>query len=443
MPSLFRQQDATVAKYLSLYSETESQQLHHFPRGFSQALVIPVYREEFSILERYKTLAAHNPNTLLILVINRPEDDNDQRWCLPFFSGLGQILWQSVEQTLSLFSLESGSALLVVDRCLKGKALPKDQGVGLARKIGADILCTLISNNCVRSPWIFNTDADAYLPLDYFSVTQDVGINTAAIIYPFEHFFVDPLIAPLPTRLYEFSLHYYVEGLRQANSPYAYHTLGSTIAVNYLHYAKVRGFPRRAAAEDFYLLNKLAKTGPIVSLEKPLIQLAARESTRVPFGTGPAVISLASEPDPMAMSLYHPDSFCYLYVFLQTLDTLSEQGTSTHLEKIIHNKINQHTNTQLDARYLLSLVEAFNVPAALAHSFRHGKKKSTRIQHLHHWFDAFKTLKFIHYLRDHYLGTISFQQWMASKHQNNNHLLSTIAKRIQVTETSQDLFSQS
>ena len=47
--------------------------------------------------------------------------------------------------------------------------------------------------------------------------------------------------------------------MKYARSPYAFHTIGSTMAVSANHYAKVRGFPKREAGEDFYLLNKLAK----------------------------------------------------------------------------------------------------------------------------------------------------------------------------------------
>ena len=70
------------------------------------------------------------------------------------------------------------------------------------------------------------------------------------------------------SRLYEYSLRYYVAGLTYAQSPYAFHTIGSTMAVNAEHYASVRGFPRREAGEDFYLLNKLAKVGSVHTLEE-------------------------------------------------------------------------------------------------------------------------------------------------------------------------------
>ncbi len=72
----------------------------------------------------------------------------------------------------------------------------------------------------------------------------------------------------LATQLYELSLRYYVAGMKFARSPYAFHTIGSSMAVSPVHYARVRGFPKREAGEDFYLLNKLAKLGSVLELDR-------------------------------------------------------------------------------------------------------------------------------------------------------------------------------
>jgi hypothetical protein len=80
-----------------------------------------------------------------------------------------------------------------------------------------------------------------------------------------------------------------VLGLREAHSPYAYHSIGSTLAIHAETYAVVRGVPRRNAGEDFYLLNKAAKVDRIAILAEPSIAITARYSQRVPFGTGPAL----------------------------------------------------------------------------------------------------------------------------------------------------------
>ena len=40
---------------------------------------------------------------------------------------------------------------------------------------------------------------------------------------------------------------------------------------------------------------------------------------------------------------------------------------------------------------------------------------------MHTWFDAFRTLKLVHYLRDHYLPSISFEALVTE--QNSDHLM--------------------
>jgi hypothetical protein len=139
----------------------------------------------------------------------------------------------------------------------------------------------------LRSPWIFSTDADATLPRDYFATRA--APDSAALCFPFRHVGVSDATVTRATLAYEFELRYRVLGLWHAGCSYAFHTIGSCIAVHAESYAGVRGFPQRAAGEDFHLLQKLAKLGPIEIPETDPILLESRASDRVPFGTGPSV----------------------------------------------------------------------------------------------------------------------------------------------------------
>lgn len=252
-----------VEKYLARYAEPETLLLDGFPGGFSHGLVIPAYREDSEFINRLADFSRANAGTLVILIVNRPdllsaenalqEESISAQWAEEIFTELNQyeITWSANNSQLSLYSIASGSGVLTVDRCLIGSAIPGDQGVGLARKIGNDVLCSLIHSKNVKSPWMANTDADVRLPLNYFSAQTLERSSCSAILYPFKHIFVDE-IPKLPTLLYEYSLNYYMAGLSWAGSPYAYHTVGSTLAVNFQHYCQVRGFPKRPAAEDFW-----------------------------------------------------------------------------------------------------------------------------------------------------------------------------------------------
>ena len=425
-------------KYLDRYAEPESQQLAGFPSGFADGLVVPMYKEALFALDRFVDYLDQHDDLLIIIVINRPTTDTDTGWASkllnhPFLlqhpSG-----WQTPDQVLCLHTAGKGG-LLVVDRCIKGSPIATDQGVGLARKIGADILCQLIHQGKVLSPWISNTDADAILPHNYFQHTSHLQLNqaenkpTAARVFPFQHIFIDET-PRLPTMLYEFSLHYYVAGLQWAGSPYAYHTIGSTLCVDYLHYARVRGFPKRSGAEDFYLLNKLAKTGRIESLTSPTIDLQARESTRAPFGTGQAVISLAEQQDLLSMPLYHPSCFLYLKFFLELIAQLTARKSNM---LIVAGALADSSYNSIDIRLIDAIADKFQLQNALDHCFKHGKTEQTRLQQMTHWFDGFKTLKFIHYLRDHTLSSIEFRDWPKhcdEQHAPYNHTLAVLAAQI-------------
>ena len=162
--------------------------------------------------------------------------------------------------------------------------------MGLARKIGFDIALRLHQAGRLASSWLHSTDADVILPRDYFERASRVRVpNAAALVYPFVHRGEDDVALARAVQLYEISLRYYVLGLASAGSPYAHHTVGSTLAVDAAAYAKVRGVPKRTAAEDFYLLGKLVKIGAIVPLADGANFRERSRFTARPFRHRPAV----------------------------------------------------------------------------------------------------------------------------------------------------------
>jgi hypothetical protein len=265
------------------------------------------------------------------------------------------------------------------------------------------------------------------LPQRYFAfstaLTGSTSQDTSALIYPFRHSFVavndavqeqaDETTAPLrqkimqATQLYEFSLRYYVAGLNYAGSPYAFHTIGSTIAVNSEHYAKVRGFPRRNAGEDFYLLNKLAKVGCIRQLNAVAdcepVDIAARLSDRVPFGTGAATGRIMELTDPARDFLfYHPTVFELLRSWLGSLPAFW-QSRSSDITSVL---------SQPDLPVLIEGLEDMGVEDALRHALRQSSDAEQFSRQMHTWFDAFRTLKLIHHLRDRQLPSIRLEVLM-------------------------------
>jgi len=154
-------------------------------------------------------------------------------------------------------------------------------------------------------------------------------------------------------------------------------------------YAQVRGFPRRAGGEDFYLLNKLAKVGDVWSPTAPVIELDARASTRAPFGTGPAVTRLVNRleagEDPAGIALFHhPEVFWQLKLCLAAWPQI-------HRGEIPAPDISPQSR---DALAALGFAQALN------HARRHGRSETQFVRQLNTWFDGLRTLKFIHALRD-------------------------------------------
>ena len=258
----------TLAKYLTQYAEPEQALLDGLPGQWRNALIIPAYREAASFLELSKA-ARNKGKALLILVLNEPcssleaPEQNSAEWISNITESLEPASWGQ-----DMLSLHGN--ILLVNRT-GSLAIPDKQGVGLARKIAADIACQLIASGHIESPWIFSTDADTTLPEDYFAVQQQADDSSSlsnsgstaskdrtGITFAFEHTAPDNGEVFWPHQLYDWHMRYYVAGLAFAGSHYAYHSIGSCLAMHHIAYAQARGFPKRSGGEDFYMLNKLS-----------------------------------------------------------------------------------------------------------------------------------------------------------------------------------------
>jgi hypothetical protein len=391
-----------VQKYLLHYAEPEARELplQSIGTDWRQVLVTPAYSESGTLTKRLHKLAADTPGLLQVLVLNRPDSDtnlhcNDElRAALSDFPTL-----EKMPQCHSrLLHVAKDSHLLLVERPL---ALPAAKGVGLARKIGCDIALAMGQAGGIRSQWIHCTDADAELPPEYFKREYRVTPGAIAISHPFVHVVDAKQSLPATMALYELRLHHYRRGLLWAGSPYAFHSLGSCISVAASAYAQVRGFPRRAGAEDFYLLNKLAKTGTVDCPAGQAIKLSARHSTRVPFGTGPAVARLAGEALPESVALfYHPTSFAALRSILRLVATLFDNPQPMA-------EIRQQL---ADWPTAFSVLEAAGIRDCLDHCAQHARNVAQYQRHFNQWFDGFRSLKFLHALRDRGLPDLNLEQ---------------------------------
>jgi len=254
-------------------------------------------------------------------------------------------------------------------------------GVGEARKLGMDAVVASQLPETLEETVIASLDADTLAEPDYFPAirrhfAQDSAL--AALSIPFLH---RPGATPeeeAAIRRYEAYLDRYVTKLREAGSPYAFHTVGSAFAVRASAYVRCGGMRVRKGGEDFYFLQAAAKTGKLVSGDRVLVHPSPRPSARVPFGTGPAVRKLLDGVPPAEIS----DA-----AFAQLRELLAKTVELEDAELFLR---------RLDppaAAFLRKEDFAAAWPRILANTPRH---PAARLAAFHNWFDGLRTLRFLH-----------------------------------------------
>jgi len=378
---------SAIDKYLANYAEPQVETLPQSTIPWEASVVVPFLNEQEFIDPCLKSLAAaalhSNSRIIIIIVVNAREDH-------PMAVRTAHADWMDAFDT----NLYSHLDFCLLNRSSEPHLFHRKQGVGLARKIGCDLALQLWRRGQVIQPVLRTTDADARVPLDYFVSPTTVhrlggwseGLPSA-YTYPYRHR-ID-LSYPregLALTLYEIHLRYYESGLRSAGSLYAFPSMGSTLAIPTPAYAEVRGFPKRNAAEDFYLLNKLAHLGPVYQIDSAPIELEQRRSDRVPFGTGRSTMELADRQNLIEnFTLYDPTCFEGLSQCLGSLNQLSHHRDLSRFQSELRSQ----------GAWLGETLEKMGLYAAITHALKTRKEPSSLNRHLHDWFDALKTLQLI------------------------------------------------
>jgi hypothetical protein len=386
--------DQTIAKYLARGAEPQARALPSLAGRYHSALVIPVRDESAEFLRGLNAALSTRPGALLIAVVNaNAQSDSAVRSSneriLTELRAYGGASATSVADGIDLVRFDCAT-LLLVDCSSVGRELPVKQGVGLARKIGCDLALALWRAGLVQNPWLFSSDADVTLPPNYFGVDARAHATAGALVFEFEHRPSGDAELDRATFEYELYLRYYTLGLAWAGSPYAFHTLGSCLAVRAEAYAAVRGFPKREAGEDFHLLSKVAKIAAVQTLHQQTIGIAARRSLRTPFGTGARVATLLTG---QAMEFHDPRLFTVLKEVLNAQRRWA-QTPSAGLSPSIENEAVKELWQQA-----LEVLGELGLDEAMSHAARIGRDSADRLLHLHTWFDALRTLRLLRALQ--------------------------------------------
>jgi hypothetical protein len=391
-------------KYLERYAEPEARLAAEVGESYGAALIIPLRREDSGFLENLRPACnAATERVLLIAVVNATVDADAavHQQNIRLLRELNELLLPrrvlpAIEGSPVRATLGRSGAfdVLLVDRASAGRCLQAGEGVGVARRIGADVAFALHERGRLRSPWLCCSDADAELPADYFGSLHQIaagspeGVRRVGLSLPFWHSPSGDAAIDRATIEYEVSLRYYALGLASAGSPYCYQSMGSSLCVLADAYAEVRGFPRRDAGEDFYLLDKLAKIGSVHRPPMPPIRIWSRVSDRVPFGTGRRVRELIEGEE---IRLYQPRCFELLGIVLWALRRAVAARREDLLQTTLASKLDAGTVGAVS-----TVLEELNAFEALREILGASPDARVRERRLFTWFDALRTLRFIH-----------------------------------------------
>ena len=236
---------------------------------------------------------------------------------------------------------------------------------------------------------IISLDADCIVKKNYLSdiIENFNEKNLSAAVIKLEHR-IEEVETADAILCYEIFLRYYVLGLILANSPFAFHTVGSAMAFDYETYIKAGGMNRRKAGEDFYFLEKIAKRRKIERINSTTVYPSSRTSWRVPFGTGPRIKRFLSKVRNEYL-LYAPESFIILKNWLEEFNKPVVLSSQEYL------RITKNIHPVLHQFLILN-----NFKNSWDKILKNSKSEAQLEKQKIDWFDGFRTLKLIHYLRD-------------------------------------------
>jgi len=356
----------------------------------SMIIVIPAFKEEAVVRVLQCLLACMSPSgsVEVIVVINQPE-------------GAPKEVEEVNTRTHSEVSEWAGknSSPKIRFHVLYQPDLPrKKAGVGLARKIGMDEAARRFISIDNPDGVIVCLDADCEVQENYlieieqfFKQYPDVEGCSVYFEHPLHN--LDP---HLRNSIIEYELHlrYFIGIQRWAGFPFAYQTVGSSMAVRTGVYCKAGGMNTRQAGEDFYFLHKVIERGAFGEINTTTVFPSSRTSDRVPFGTGRAMLTSGGIDEERLT--YNPQIFVDLKVFLDIVE-LFRLTSLQNVDFLLRNILPTSVMTFLAENDFKAKLDEINTHTANAITFR---------KRFFHWFNAFLLMKYVHFARDHFYQNI-------------------------------------
>jgi glycosyltransferase involved in cell wall biosynthesis len=373
-----------IQKYLQRNAFLEPQLFHPIADDLAFIIVIPARNEPQLIATLRSIMEAQQPNSSyeVLIVFNHSEADTKEIKADNLASYTTCVNWLKEQNHAHIHPIEAFD-------------LPsKHAGVGLARKIGMDEALRRLEG--IPGGFILCLDADCLVASNYLlsieSYFKEHPEIDGASIY-FEH----PLHELSNDQKegiiqYELHLRYYNQILRFAGHPFAYHTVGSSMAVRTAAYVKQGGMNKRKAGEDFYFLQKIIQLGSFGEIKNTVVYPSARLSDRVPFGTGRAMKEWLNENKSDLLS-YHPE-------------------VALHLKKLVDNIRLKGKDIQLQElpSSIIQFISKEEWESKLDELRSNTKSKAAFIDRFFAWFNLFICFKYVHYFRDNIQANIPVRE---------------------------------
>jgi hypothetical protein len=388
-----------VNKYLDKFALDNWKVKQQSHEKFELIIVIPAIGEFENIKTLLKSLLKNEKKffskTLFLFVINNLKSSsaqikNDNSRSIEL---LKKIITSENTNDDNIVSeiITAGLQVGLIDASSSGNELPeKDGGVGLARKIGMDNALKLFDFGSERKNILGCLDADCTVSENYIQEVLKCfnERNLSAAHVNFAHSVSGNDEEKAAIICYEIFLRYYLLALKFANSPFGFFTIGSTMFCDAESYIKAQGMNKKKAAEDFYFMEKLAKISKVEMIKEAIVFPSGRGSWRVPFGTGQRVNRFLKGTHD-EHTLYSLKSFYVLKDWLNVFMTDETLNADKYL--MIAKEINEDLYKFLVNN---SFEKSWN--KILSNSQNSEQINKQKII----WFDGFRTLKLIHYLRD-------------------------------------------
>ena len=218
---------------------------------------------------------------------------------------------------------------------------------------------------------------------------------------------------------YQLHLRYYVQALRYARFPFAFHTVGSAMAVRANVYLEQGGMNKRQAGEDFYFLHKIMPLRRLHRFAHHARDSVPASVASVPFGTGRAMRDFLEAG---RRATYPFQAFVDLKRWLETVDLLHspERGleqnqqretgcreSETQARGAAQSTTECSTNAQGQAGCspaLQEYLEKARFGEALVKMRANAGSLEAFRKRFFGWLDGFAALKWIHYARDFHYG---------------------------------------